>query len=109
MKIDLMSRALGRQGREADDVGQEDGDAVERLRLRNLTFLHLTQNLTRQKIGQKFLRFLLFLSINFNAVVVHLGKSANTNETIFTSFENIFVQKYICNVEHNQRNISCSA
>jgi len=36
-----MSWALWRQGGEADDVGQEDGDAVERFRLRNLPFLHL--------------------------------------------------------------------
>ena len=43
-----MRRALGREGRESDDVAEEDGDAVERLRLRHLTTFHLTQNLTRK-------------------------------------------------------------
>ena len=43
-----MAGALGGQGGEADDVTEEDGDAVEVLRLGNLTSFHLTQNLTRQ-------------------------------------------------------------
>jgi hypothetical protein len=69
-----MRSALGGQGGEADDIAEEDGDAVECLGLRNLTSFHLSQDLTRQKIRQKFFRFLLFLTVNFNSFVIHLGE-----------------------------------
>ena len=69
-----MRGALRGQGGEADDVAEEDGDAVEGLGLRNLTPFHLSQDLPRQKIRQKFLSFLLFLTVNFNPFVVHLGE-----------------------------------
>ncbi len=54
-----MRGTLRGQVGEADDVAEEDGDAVEGLGLRNLTTFHLSQDLTRQKISQKFFRFLL--------------------------------------------------
>ncbi len=79
LKKNLMRGALRGQGSEADDVAEEDGDAVEGLRLRNLSSFHLSQDLPRQKISQKFFRFLLLLTVNFNSLVVHFREPANQN------------------------------
>ncbi len=104
-----MSWALWRQGGEADDVGQEDGDAVERFRLRNLPFLHLKQNQTRQKVGQKFLSFLLFQTVNFNAVVVHFGKSKKNNffYFFFVEMETVFDLTYFTQITMSKRQEDC--
>ena len=70
----LVGAALGGQRGEADDVAQEDGDAGEVFRLRNLAPFHLPQDLSRQQIGQELLRLLLFLTVDVHPLVVHLGE-----------------------------------
>ena len=75
-----MRRALGREGRKSDDVAEEDGDAVERLRLRHLTTFHLTQNLTRKQIGQQLFRLLLLLAVGLHSLVVHRREPSRENE-----------------------------
>ena len=55
---DLERGRLGRESREADDVGEEDGDAVERLRGDRLAGGELTSHDGRQHLVQQRLHVL---------------------------------------------------